>query len=326
MRVINHIIILALSLVCISCKVDFDFSGLDGQPLLYLDMNIAYDPTSYEDGIIPEDVHLSLNGFVYAIPSAAGEREFPEEIRCQLDVYHNSDLVWTRNDILLNEFEGLVAAEVYGIIPGDELKVVAKAEGFPTASSTVVVPQAAPKIEVSHSRINESKIRISIAFNDQAETDDCYAFTFTKAYWYEDSLNPSGVEWLEPSFGNTEETSFLDLGPFDVIWQDGDKYYGLTDREFNGKRTEFEINVEYPLHDPEQYKYAFYKIGIHKVSQERLNYEIACQDKGSNILGFIGLAPTTFAYTNVSGGTGCVSSSNVSTTEWIAVPPIEKIN
>lgn len=39
MRVINHIIILALSLVCISCKVDFDFSGLDGQPLLYLDMN-----------------------------------------------------------------------------------------------------------------------------------------------------------------------------------------------------------------------------------------------------------------------------------------------
>ena len=69
MRVINHIIILSLSLVCISCKVDFDFSGLDGEPLLYLDMNLAYDPTSYEDGIIPEDVHLSLNGFVYAIPS-----------------------------------------------------------------------------------------------------------------------------------------------------------------------------------------------------------------------------------------------------------------
>lgn len=41
MRVINHIIILTLSLVCISCKVDFDFSGLDGEPLLYLDMNLA---------------------------------------------------------------------------------------------------------------------------------------------------------------------------------------------------------------------------------------------------------------------------------------------
>ena len=74
MRVINHIIILTLSLVCISCKVDFDFSGLDGEPLLYLDMNLAYDPTSYEDGVIPEDVHLSLNGFIYAIPSAAAGR------------------------------------------------------------------------------------------------------------------------------------------------------------------------------------------------------------------------------------------------------------
>ena len=309
-----------------SCKVDFDFSGLDGDPLLYLDMNLAYDPTSYEDGIIPQDVPLSLTGFVYAIPSAAGEREFSSDIQCRLDVYHNSVLAWTRDDIRLHEFEGQISAEIYGIVPGDELKVVAQADGFPKATSTVTVPQAAPEIEVAHIRINDSKIRISITIDDPMETEDSYAFTFTKAYWYEDSLNPSGVEWLEPSFGSTEETSFLDLGPFDVIWQDGEKYYGMTDRKFNGQRKVFEINVEYPLHGSEQYKYAYYKIQTHKVSPERLNYEIPCQDKGSNILGFIGLAPTTFAYTNVSGGTGCVSCSNIIETEWIAVPPIEKIN
>lgn len=323
MRIINSVIILTVSLVCISCKVDFDFSGLDGDPLLYLDMNLAYDPTSYEDGIIPKDVPLSLTGFVYAIPSAAGEREFPEDIRCQLDVYHNSELAWTRNDILLHEFEGRIYAEVYGIIPGDELKVVAQADGFPTATSTVVVPQAAPKIEASHMRINESKLRISLTINDPVETSDCYAFTFTRAYWYEDSLNPSGVQWLEPSFGSTEETSFLDIGPFDVIWEDGDKLYGIADREFNGQRKVLEFNVEYPLQYPEQYIYAYYRIGMHKVSSERLNYEMACQDKVNNMLGFIGLAPVTFAYTNVAGGTGCISCSNVSKTDWIAVPPVE---
>ena len=37
------------------------------------------------------------------------------------------------------------------------------------------------------------------------------------------------------------------------------------------------------------------------------------------MLGFIGLAPVTFAYTNVSGGSGCLSSANVSYTDWIRI-------
>ena len=328
MRVINRIIILISCLVCMSCKVDFDFGGLDGDPILCLDMNLTYNPTQFDGGVIPNDSPLYLSGFIYAIPSAAGEREFPENLYCSLDVYQNSNLVWTRNDIRLHEFEGLISAEVYGVIPGDELKVVAQADGFLTATSTLIVPQQPPQVSVSHSRINDKMFHICFTIEDDPNTEDSYAFSFHRASIYGGSgIDPVGGSPMILAFGNDNETSFFDLSPFDIIWEDGEKLYGVYDRNFNGQEKTFEVNVEYELPYGEGAdNYAYYRIGIHRYNPERLNYEIACQDKGSNILGFIGLAPTTFAYTNVSGGTGCVSCSNVSTTEWIAVPPIEKIN
>lgn len=306
-------IIFLLALLCTACKVDFDFSGLDSDPILYMNMNLAVSPGQ----------STSLYGFVYPIPSAAGERDFPEALYCKMNVYLNSELIWSRDDIKLHEFEGAISAPADILSPGDKLKVTVQAEGFPSAESTVTIPQRLPQLNISHTRINESKLRLSLTIEDDPRTEDCYAFQFEKGFFYEGHLQPSGVENLEPSFGSTEETAFLDLGPFDIIWEDGGKYYGIADREFNGQQKTIDINVEYPLTSPDQWKYAYYRISFFKVSPERFRYEIACQDKGNNILGFIGLAPTTFAYTNVIGGTGCLSCSTGYRTDWIAVPEMD---
>lgn len=321
-------IIMSICLACISCKVDFDFSDLNSEPILCLDMNLAYDPTQYEGGVIPEDVPLYLSGFVYAIPSAAGEREFPEDLYCQLDVYRNSELAYTWDGIRLDKFAGLVSADIRGLVPGDEIKVIAQAEGFPTATSTIIVPQQPPQVSVSHSRINDKTFRISFTIEDDPDTEDSYAFTFHRAIIYgaTDYIydRPIGSATLPLAFGNDNETSYLDLGPFDILWEDGEKYYGVSDRSFNGQKKTFDVNVEYELpYGDGAENYAYYRIGIHRYTPERVRYEIASRDKGSNILGFIGLSPATFAYTNVIGGTGCISSSYVSTTEWILVPPLK---
>lgn len=319
-------IILLMSLVCVACKVDFDFSDLNSEPILCLDMNLEYDPTQYKGGVIPDDAPLYLSGFIYAIPSAAGEREFPEDLSCRLDVYHNSELAYTWDGIRLDEFAGLVNADIRGLVPGDEIKVIAQAEGFQTATSTIIVPQRPPQVSVSHSRINDKTFRISFTIEDDPDTEDSYAFTFHRASIYGSGfgIDPVGGSLLPLAFGNDNETSYLDLGPFDIIWEDGEKFYGVSDRSFNGQKKTFDVNVEYELPDGEEAEnYAYYRIGIHRYTPERVKYEIACRDKGSNILGFIGLSPATFAYTNVIGGTGCISGSNVSTTEWILVPPLE---
>ena len=318
-------IILLMSLVCVACKVDFDFSDLNSEPILCLDMNLEYDPTQYKGGVIPDDAPLYLSGFIYAIPSAAGEREFPEDLSCRLDVYHNSELAYTWDGIRLDEFAGLVNADIRGLVPGDEIKVIAQAEGFPTATSTIIVPQRPPQVSVSHSRINDKTFRISFTIEDDPDTEDSYAFTFHRASIYGSGfgIDPVGGSPLPLAFGNDNETSYLDLGPFDIIWEDGVKFYGVSDRSFNGQKKTFDVNVEYELpYTEDTENYAYYRIGIHRYTPERVKYEIACRDKGSNILGFIGLSPATFAYTNVIGGTGCISGSNVSTTEWILVPPL----
>ena len=319
-------IILLMSLVCVACKVDFDFSDLNSEPILCLDMNLEYDPTQYKGGVIPDDAPLYLSGFIYAIPSAAGEREFPEDLSCRLDVYHNSELAYTWDGIRLDEFAGLVSADIRGLVPGDEIKVIAQAEGFQTATSTIIVPQRPPQVSVSHSRINDKTFRISFTIEDDPDTEDSYAFTFHRASIYGSSfgIDPVGGSPLTLAFGNDNETSYLDLGPFDIIWGDGEKLYGVSDRSFNGQKQTFDVNVEYELpYGEDAENYAYYRIGIHRYTPERVKYEIARRDKSSNILGFIGLSPATFAYTNVIGGTGCISSSNVATTEWILVPPLE---
>lgn len=319
-------IILLMSLVCVACKVDFDFSDLSSEPILCLDMNLEYAPTEYEGGVIPDDAPLYLSGFIYAIPSAAGEREFPENLYCTLDVYHNSELAYTWDGIRLDEFAGLVSADIRGLVPGDEIKVVAQAEGFPTATSTIIVPQRPPQVSISHSRINDNAFRICFTIEDNPDTEDSYAFTFHRASIYGSGfgIDPVGGSPLTLAFGNDNETSYLDLGPFDIIWEDGEKLYGVSDRSFNGQIKTFDVNVEYELpYGEDAENYAYYRIGIHRYTPERVKYEIARRDKSSNILGFIGLSPATFAYTNVIGGTGCISSSNVATTEWILVPPLE---
>lgn len=319
----GHIILTLLGFACISCKVDFDFSDLKSDPILYLDMDLRYDASSYNGENTQAEMPLSLDGFIYAVPSAAGEREFQEDLRCRMDLYHNSELAFTYDDIKLHEFHGLLAGQVFGLVPGDELTVVAQAEGFPTARSTVVFPDSPPQLTISHSRINSMTFRIGMTLEDDPLTEDCYAFTFTKAYWSEGSLVPSGVSQLEPSFGNADETGLLDIGPFEVIWEDGVKYYGISDRTFNGKQKTIELNVDYPLMGDGMDQKSYYSIGLYRISPERMKYITACQNKENNILGFIGLAPATFAYTNVIGGTGCVSCTSYFETDWIPVPPLE---
>ena len=71
--------------------------------------------------------------YLYAVPSAAGNREFSEEARCTLKVYRNSELIDVKDYITIESFYGLIADE-YAVSPGDEVTVTAESDGFLTAS------------------------------------------------------------------------------------------------------------------------------------------------------------------------------------------------
>ena len=253
--------------------------------------------------------------YLYAVPSAAGDREFSEEARCTLKVYRNSELIDIKDQITIESFYGLIA-DNYTMESGDEIVITAESDGFPMASARTVVPQSPPRPDVSCSMSGEN-LNVVFSFEDDGATDDAYAFRFmTTASDGQPWDNETGFS-IDLPFGDTSESFLSDMGPFDIIWQDGVRYYGILDDSFNGRRKE--LDLIFPVISIDGGIPTYFRIEVHRISRERLRYEIACHDKGSNMLGFIGLAPVTFAYTNVSGGSGCLSSANVSYTDWIQI-------
>ena len=291
-----------------SCEVEFDFSGLDDKPLFLIDGHLQADPFNPEYG--------DFQMYLYAVPSAAGEREFSEEARCTLKVYKNSELIDTKDYITIESFYGLIA-DNYNIVAGDEITVTAESDGFTVASAKTVVPRNPPEIEASCTQEGDN-LKIRFSFEDNADTEDAYALCFRAVTTSSrpDDMDTGGQSLELPS-GNSSGSYFHNAGRFDVTWEDGYRYYGIFDDSFNGQRKEYEVTVPF---FPTGNGNSYLRIEIQHISPERLRYEIACIDKGSNVLGFIGLSPVTFAYTNVSGGAGCLSSGNTGYTEWIEIP------
>lgn len=303
-----------MTLVCclfaaVSCKVEFDIKGLDGPPIFLIDGDISLDRLSPEYG--------NISMYLYAVPSVAGERDFSEEARCTLRVYRNSELIDTKDYITIRKFFGLIGDSYRDIDPGDEITITAESDGFPTARASTVIPENPPAVDASCS-MDGKDLKVAFSFTDNAETADAYAVCFRTLI--NDRLPEDGQTGgsLELAFGNSQDSFFPDTGPFDVTWEDGDRFYGISDDSFNGARKEFNVTIP----DFSTYSYegkAYFRIEIQRISPERLRYETACSDKGSNALGFIGLAPVTFAYTNISGGAGCFSAKNKGYTEWFEV-------
>lgn len=308
---IHYLAACICSLALSACEVEFDFSGLDGDPLFLLDGQI-------KTGAMESPGTGNLQMYLYAVPPAAGQREFSSEARCTLKVYRNSELIDTKDYITIEDFYGLIA-DRYDVIPGDRITVTAESAGFPTASATTVILPSPPEVEASYC-MKGKDLKIRLSFTDNAETDDAYAFCFRGVISENGSLPDESTYGtsFDLAFGDTPESSFLDIGPFDVSWEDGYRYYGISDETFNGCRKELEVTV--PGFGNAIYAgEAYFRIEINSVSPERLRYEKACIDKATNGLGFIGLAPVTFAYTNVSGGSGCIGNQNARLTPWILI-------
>lgn len=293
-----------------ACEVEFDIRGLDDDPLFLIDGYVRKD-------FYGEDGANSLQMYIYAVPSAAGNREFDSETRCTLRVYRNSGLVDTKDYITVDEFYGLIA-DSYMFSPGDEITVTAEADGFYTATASTVLPQDPPAVEASCT-VSGDNLLIRFSFEDDASTEDAYAFCFRTVYSDNPPYDSQLGGYLDLSFGDSGESVFQDAGPFDVTWQDGGQYYGVFDDAFNGQRKEFEVSAPFKAVSYGTGSY-YVRVQILRVSPERLRYETACRDKGTNILGFMGLAPVTFAYTNVSGGSGCFSSESSAFSPWMKIP------
>ena len=253
LRIITCICLLPL----VACAVEFDFGDLDDDPVFLIDAHLKTEPYS------PSMSNFQM--YLYAVPSAAGDRQFSEEARCTLKVYKNSELIDTKDYITIQSFYGLIA-DNYPVGPGDEVMITAESAGFPTAASSLAIPQAPPEATTACSLSEDGKLlKIICSFEDDGGTDDAYAFRFmsTSSKSRPDD-NYTGGYGLDLIFDDSSGPLSSDTGPFDIRWEDGYTFYGLFDDSFNGGRKEFEVNAFMPDHAYGETLY--YRVEIQRIS------------------------------------------------------------
>lgn len=199
---------------------------------------------------------------------------------------------------------------------GSEVVLRASADGAEDVSSVFYMPEEMPAFEL----IYTSAPAFKITFTDDGNTDDCYAIMVlgecTRIKDGETTVTVRACEPYEPDedFGMETRKDYLDVdmdeGPARV-WPD---------TGFNGKEVSLNLEVWAYIDGISNSKYdevrERYKAVIYRLTPEFFRYAEAQNHLDHNTLASIGLAPASFAYTNVNGGLGLFAGAAVAETEW----------
>lgn len=299
------LILITTASILTSCKVDFPLDVLDADPIMYLDALTYYDNDPAKSA--------NVDIYIYAVPPT-GDRTPLKGSRCNIRTYLNDTQIDNYKDIELEPFSGLTVSHLEDANPGDKVTVVAEGEGFSSIMAETTIPQTPKMPEIYYRKINDNLVNLRIILSDNPDTEDCYALTFYQFLGEKPSFDTIGNN-ASLAFGSPADMGVAGTGPFDVAWKDfgSQIYYGLSDTSFKGNSKSLELNLK--LDHKDGYD-SYFRVSLLSVSKEKLKYEIARYDKSSNILGSFGLAPITYAYTNVRGGAGYLGSQNSIKSEW----------
>ena len=199
---------------------------------------------------------------------------------------------------------------------GSEVVLKASADGAEDVSSVFYMPEEIPAFEV----IYTSAPAFKFTFKDDGSTEDCYAIMVygecTRVKDGETTVNIRACDPYEPDedFGMETRTDYLDVDMNDGtarLWPD---------TEFNGQEVSLSLEVWTYFDGIHNSKYdevkERYKAVIYRLSPEFFKYAEAQNHLDNNLLAEIGLAPASFAYTNVNGGLGLFAGVSVAETEW----------
>lgn len=202
------------------------------------------------------------------------------------------------------------------ILGGSEVVLRASADGAEDVSSVFHMPEEMPAFEV----IYTSAPAFKFTFKDDGSTEDCYAIMVygecTRVKDGEATVYVRACDPYEPDedFGMETRKDYLDVDINDGtarLWSDA---------EFNGQEVSLSLEVWTYFDGIHNSKYdevkERYKAVIYRLSPEFFKYAEAQNHLDNNMLAEIGLAPASFAYTNVTNGLGLFAGVAVAETEW----------
>lgn len=212
---------------------------------------------------------------------------------------------------------------------GDRVEVAVSADSFEEVSASTSIPDGFPEYEAE---VVGNCIRV--CFSDSPDTGDIYGVAVLcerTTYYYTEIVEICTVT-PETATGSALYTDY-GSGFRDIKfngWTFGDDYSVVRiwrDEVFDSREVTllFPIGkIEYhpdvwdwhPDDLPQTYRY---KLKLYRFSKEFYDYAIALDNAENNSFAKHGLAPASFAFTNVSGGLGVLAGCSLEETGWLSV-------
>lgn len=220
------------------------------------------------------------------------------------------------------------------ISPEDVVEVRASAKGVDAIHAATVIPPRFPEFS-----FNYTGNAVSVKFKDDAETEDYYGMiVYCECTTESEHIHKVETLWLEPSneadglWGARLSTNYLDV-PF-CGWAYG--YFKSivrvwNDQKCNGKDMNLSLSLgnayfSEPGYRDEEGRWHVdipytqtirYKLRLYRFSKEFYQYAIALDNVENNRFSSMGLAPASYAFTNVENGVGILAGCSMIETEWI---------
>lgn len=219
------------------------------------------------------------------------------------------------------------------ISPKDAVEVRASAEGLAEIHAVTAIPPRFPQYS-----FNYTGNAVSVEFKDDADTEDYYGLiVYCECTTESEHVHTVETQGLEPYdeaeglWGARLSTSYLDV-PF-CGWAYG--YFKTIvrvwdDQKCNGKEMSLSLPMGSAYFSEPRYRdedgswhvdipftqTIRYKLRLYRFSKEFYQYAVALDNIENNQLSSMGLAPASYAFTNVENGVGILAGCSMVETDW----------
>ena len=296
----KRLILIPLAILFLSsCEFEFELNGMDTEPLLH------FEATLHQN--CDEDLKYCLRTL-----KAVADDKTPDMEDIILRAYINGEKVdGYHSDGPCNQLTGGMNLNL--LEPGDEISIMAECSGFRAISARTAMPSGWNDMSLEVKRTDESTISLDISFKDNAETEDFYGIgLIVETYMQQQVSGWTSVALRGPAVEGTGMTTY---GEMRVSYIDPrERIINIcSDHSFNGETKKMSFIADcLKSTETEQRSYTVF---AYKLSEEMYRYAVARYDSSpwNNTLGFMGLSPVTFTYTNIQGGLGVLGCVNART-------------
>ena len=314
-------------LLCASCEREFDIIDPDAGPKLYIE-SLFYDQQDTVSFTIIATRPATEAPQEYQIPSGMKVTVLENGEPCEVLKSEDKGLPNPGYNYDVPEYRWYLKG---GFNAGSKVEIMAEADGYPDAYSVVYMPEKFNDFTCRVEKYSEGRAFLHIDYTDDPTTDDFYGVSVTR---YSKAVLFDGTVDFESNYGIINQPLSDDFGEYDYpywnmqykgweTWRD--MVFWSDSRESSDGKQTFTVLIS-ERQGPDSWLwsdsfgegeakgivYSSDNVYVYKLTSDTYHYLNGQWNENYNDMAGFGLAPPTYAFTNIRGGIGIFAGMSVS--------------